>query len=34
MEKVQQQVGQVTSAVRGNAQEISQPGAVIDWNQN
>lgn len=34
MEKVQQQVGQVTSAVRGNAQEISQPGAVIDRNQN
>ena len=34
LSQVQQTVGQVNSAVRSNAQKISQPGAVIDRNQN
>ena len=32
--EVQNQVGKITGAVRSAAQEISQPGAVIDRNQN
>ena len=34
LSQVQQTVGSVNSAVRSNAQRISQPGAVIDRNQN
>ena len=34
LSQVQKTVGAVNSAVRSNAQRISQPGAVVDRNQN